>query len=148
MEREKVSVQDLIASANKLIWDTGFAIRSYMMLRSRFIRQSATTASNVASGNPNTGLGLVSKQTNQLANSSTAPVSEFYSGIPKRPSIFMDQTITKFEKYLCECYQWVEEVQQLVMMEHGRRGSIALESMPQVMSNVHDFFIHVAAKVS
>lgn len=148
MEREKVSLQDLIASVNKLIWDTEFAIRSYLMLRSRFIRQSVTTASNVASGNPNTGLRLVSKQNNQLADSYTAPVSDFYSGIPKRPSIFMEQTTTKFEKYLSECYQWIEEVQQLVMMENGRRGSNALESLPQVMFNVHDFFIHVAAKVS
>ncbi|XP_042461206.1 nuclear pore complex protein NUP58-like isoform X2 [Zingiber officinale] len=147
MEREKVSVQDLMASANKMMWDTEFAIRSYMMLRSSFLRQSVPTSSNVASGSPNTGYGTASKQTNQLASGSVAPVFDFYRGIPKRPSLFMEQTAARFEKYLTECYQWIEEVEQLVMLDNKRMSSNSLDSLPQVVSNVHDFFIHVAAKV-
>ncbi|WOK99623.1 nuclear pore complex protein [Canna indica] len=147
MEREKVSVQELMTSANKMMWDTEFAVRSYMMLRPRFLRLSAPATSNVPSGSTGTGSGIVSNQANQLANGSAGPVFDFYSGLPKRPSLFMENTVARFEKYLAECCQWIEEVEQLVMMDNGRMTSNSVESLPEVISNVHDFFIHVAAKV-
>lgn len=147
MEREKVSIQELMASVNKMMWDTEFAIRSYMMLRPKFHRQNVPVATNVASGSQNTGSGIASNPTNQLATGSVAPVFDFYSGLPKRPSIFMEHTVARFEKYLTECCQWIEEVEQLVMMDTSKMSSSSLEALPQVISNVHDFFIHVAAKV-
>ncbi|CAL9053428.1 nuclear pore complex protein NUP58-like [Musa acuminata AAA Group] len=147
MEREKVSIQELMASVNKMMWDTEFAIRSYMMLRPKFHRQNVPAITNVASGSQNTGSGIASNPTNQLATGSVAPVFDFYSGLPKRPSIFMEHTVARFEKYLTECCQWIEEVEQLVMMDTSKMSSSSLEALPQVISNVHDFFIHVAAKV-
>lgn len=56
----------------------------------------------------------------------------------------------RFEKYLGECRQWVEEVEQLLALDSDKynRRVLVLESLPKVMSNVHDFFVHVAAKVT
>uniref|UniRef100_UPI004072FD0D NUP58 n=1 Tax=Arabidopsis thaliana TaxID=3702 RepID=UPI004072FD0D len=70
-------------------------------------------------------------------------------GIPKKPTAFLLQTVVRFEKYLNECRQWVEELEQLLALDSDKysRHASLLESLPKVMSNVHDFFVHVAAKV-
>jgi nucleoporin p58/p45 len=114
---------------NEMMWNTEFAIRSYMMLRPRFIK------SNPSGALPNQPVAL-------------APTSDFYSGIPKRPSHFMVQTVNKFEKYLAECCKWIAELEQLVQIETSKRSSSSVESLPKVMSNVHDYFIYVASKVT
>ncbi|KAL0450279.1 UNVERIFIED_CONTAM: Nuclear pore complex protein [Sesamum latifolium] len=73
------------------------------------------------------------------------------SGLPKKPSPFLHQTIARFEKYLSECRQWIEELEQLLLLDSERNSSnpnsSLLQSLPKVMANVHDFFVHVAAKV-
>ncbi|KAF3545494.1 hypothetical protein DY000_02009358 [Brassica cretica] len=76
-------------------------------------------------------------------------VSYFYRGIPKKPTAFLLQTVVRFEKYLGECRQWVEELEQLLALDSNKykRHVSLLESLPKVMSNVHAFFVHVAAKV-
>jgi nucleoporin p58/p45 len=113
---------------NEMMWNTEFAIRSYMMLRPRFIKSASGSS-------PNQPVAL-------------APTSDFYSGIPKRPSHFMVQTVNKFEKYLDECCKWINELEQLVQIETSKRSSSSVESLPKVMSNVHDYFIYVASKVT
>lgn len=75
---------------------------------------------------------------------------DFYSGIPKKPSPFLLQTIARFEKYLSDCRQWIEELEQLIIdsdKNSSNSRSSLLQSLPKVMKNVHDFFVHVAAKV-
>ncbi|XP_052167498.1 nuclear pore complex protein NUP58-like [Oryza glaberrima] len=140
MEREKASVQELMTVVNEMMRNTEFAIRSYMMLRPRFIRPGA--GANGGGSNPSGPAGAQSNQPVALA-----PTIDFYSGIPKRPSHFMQQTINRFEKYLGECCKWIAELEQLVQMENNKRQSASLESLPKVMSNVHDYFIYVASKV-
>uniref|UniRef100_A0A0E0B3S2 Uncharacterized protein n=1 Tax=Oryza glumipatula TaxID=40148 RepID=A0A0E0B3S2_9ORYZ len=140
MEREKASVQELMTVVNEMMRNTEFAIRSYMMLRPRFIRPGA--GANGGGSNPSCPAGAQSNQPVALA-----PTIDFYSGIPKRPSHFMQQTINRFEKYLGECCKWIAELEQLVQMENNKRQSASLESLPKVMSNVHDYFIYVASKV-
>jgi nucleoporin p58/p45 len=135
MEREKASIQELMTVVNEMMWNTEFAIRSYLMLRPRFTRPGAGVA-NGGSSNPSSGA-----PPNQ-------PVVDFYSGVPKRPSIFMQRTVNRFECYLAECCKWIGELEQLVQMETNKRSSDSLESLPKVMSNVHDYFIFVASKVS
>jgi nucleoporin p58/p45 len=76
-----------------------------------------------------------------------APTIDFYSGVPRRPSLFIQQTINRFECYLAECCKWIDELEQLVRIENNKRSSDSLESLPKVMSNVHDYFIYVASKV-
>jgi nucleoporin p58/p45 len=44
-------------------------------------------------------------------------------------------------------YWSVDELEQLVRIENNKRSSDSLESLPKVMSNVHDYFIYVASKV-
>ena len=135
MEREKASIQELMTVVNEMMWNTEFAIRSYLMLRPRFTRPGAGVA-NGGSSNPSSGA-----PPNQ-------PVVDFYSGVPKRPSIFMQCTVNIFECYLAERCKWIGELEQLVQMETNKRSSDSLESLPKVMSNVHDYFIYVASKVS
>ncbi|CAN6204638.1 unnamed protein product [Urochloa humidicola] len=132
MEREKASIQELMTVVNEMMWNAEFAIRSYMMLRPRFVRPGAGVA-NGGSSNPSAG-----------ANQA---VVDFYSGVPKRPSLFMQQTVNRFECYLAECCKWILELEQLVQMENNKRSSDSLESLPKVMSNVHDYFIYVTSKV-
>ncbi|CAL5081736.1 unnamed protein product [Urochloa decumbens] len=134
MEREKASIQELMTVVNEMMWNTEFAIRSYMMLRPRFVRPGAGVA-NGGSSNPSAGAP------------SNQPVVDFYSGVPKRPSLFMQQTVNRFECYLAECCKWIGELEQLVQMENNKRSSDSLESLPKVMSNVHDYFIYVTSKV-
>ncbi|KAL5205158.1 hypothetical protein ABZP36_033367 [Zizania latifolia] len=140
MEREKASVQELMTVVNEMMRNTEFAIRSYMMLRPRYIRPGA--GANGGGTNPSGLAGALSNQPVALA-----PTIDFYSGIPKRPSLYMQQTINRFEKYLGECCKWIAELEQLVLMENNKRQSASLESLPKVMSNVHDYFIYVASKV-
>ena len=63
----------------------------------------------------------------------------------------MQQTVSRFEKYLGECRQWIEELEQLLLSDFDRNSinfnSSVLQSLPKVLSNVHEFFVHVAAKV-
>lgn len=136
LEREKASVQELMTVVNEMMWNTEFAIRSYMMLRPRFTKSAS------GSSNPSGPAGALSNQPVALA-----PTNDFYSGVPKRPSLFMQQTVSRFEKYLGECSKWIGELEQLVQMESNKRSSSSLESLPKVMSNVHDYFIYVASKV-
>lgn len=148
MHKEKASIEELMDVAKRMLWTTESAIRSYMMLRSRFSRPNVTTSSSIGTSNQLTGN---SATTNQPITSSLTPVSDFYYGVPSRPSPFMQQTGARFEKYLTECSQRIEELEQLLLVDNDRfalnsTGS-SLQSIPNIMSNVHDFFIHVAAKV-
>ncbi|KAG8050017.1 hypothetical protein GUJ93_ZPchr0009g2379 [Zizania palustris] len=140
MEREKASVQELMTVVNEMMRNTEFAIRSYMMLRPRYIRPGA--GANGGGTNPSGLAGALSNHPVALA-----PTIDFYSGIPKRPSLYMQQTINRFEKYLGECCKWIAELEQLVRMENNKRQSASLESLPKVMANVHDYFIYVASKM-
>jgi nucleoporin p58/p45 len=139
MEREKASIQELMTVVNEMMWNTEFAMRSYMMLKPRFTRPGGGAANG---GSLNPSAGTPSSQPVTIA-----PAIDFYSGVPKRPSLFMQQTVSRFECYLAECCKWIDELEQLVRMENNKRSSDSLESLPKVMSNVHDYFIYVASKV-
>jgi len=134
LEREKASIQELMTVVNEMMWNTEFAMRSYMMLRPRFVRPGAGVA-NGGSSNPSAGA-----PPNQ-------PVVYFYSGVPKRPSVFMQHTVNRFECYLAECCKWISELEQLVQIENNKRSSDSVEALPKVTSNVHDYFIYVTSKV-
>lgn len=147
MERQKSQLQELMAVVKDMLRNTEVAVRSFMILRPRFLHPNTTSASNppiATSQAPPTAAS-------QPSVNPLGPVYDFYSGIPKKPSPFLQQTVARFEKYLCECRQWVEELEQLLHLDSEKRSlnsnSSLLESLPKVLSNVHDFFIHVAAKV-
>lgn len=151
MERERVTVKELMTEVKNMMWNTEIAVRSYMMLRPRFLHHNASTISNNVSTSQTLGATMNPSMSNQLTNNSVAPIYDFYYGLPKRPSPFMQHTVSRFEKYLIECCQWINELEQLVLMDSDKTslssGSMLLQSLPNVMSNVHDFFVHVAAKV-
>ena len=59
----------------------------------------------------------------------------------------------RFENQLVEYRQRIEEMERLLLVNTEKENSYGsqlslLQSLPSVMINVHDFFIHVAAEVS
>ncbi|CAN0911874.1 Nuclear pore complex protein NUP58 [Linum grandiflorum] len=151
MERQKAVLQEHMTNVKDMLRNTEMAVRSFMMLRPRFLHSATGGSSNVtASSQPSGGIGAPSS-TSQPMSTAIAPVFDFYSGVPKKPSPFLNQTVLRFEKYLGECRQWIEELEQLLLLDSYRNssqpGSSLLQSLPKVMSNVHDFFVHTAAKV-
>lgn len=151
MERQKAVLQELMTVVKDMLRNTEIAIRSFMMLRPRFLHPNAGGASNATVLSQATGATVPSGSSSQMTASSIVPVFDFYSGVPRKPSPFLQQTVARFEKYLGECRQWIEELEQLVLLASERNssnlGSTLLQSLPKVMSNVHDFFLNVASKV-
>lgn len=150
LEREKVSLQEMMDEVHKLLWNTEVAVKSYMILRPRFIHPNVSSTSNITPANQPTGATMNSSSNNQESSNSMFPVYEFYSGIPKRPSQFMQHTVARFEKYLAECCQWIDELEQLVLLDSGKMsnsGLSSIQALPSIMANVHQYFVHVAAKV-
>ncbi|KAJ6803476.1 nuclear pore complex protein NUP58-like [Iris pallida] len=149
-EREKVTVKQLMTEANNMMWNTEVAIRSYMMLRQRFIHPNVSATSNAVPSSQSLS-NITPGLSPQVTSSSLVTVYDFYCGLPKRPSPFMQHTVARFEEYLTECRQWIEELEQLILMDSDKTtsssGLALLQSLPNVMSNVHDIFVHVAAKV-
>lgn len=151
MERQKALLQELMADAKDMLRNTEMAIRSFMMLRPRFVHPNPGGASSATMPSQPPGATATPGSTVQPASTSIVPVFDFYSGLPKKPSPYLQQTVARFEKYLGECRQWIEELEQLLLLDSERNSShpgfSLLQSLPKVMSNVHDFFVHVAAKV-
>lgn len=134
-----------------LLRNTEVAVRSFMMLRPRFLHPTAGGASTATAPTQTPGATVPPGSSSQPAAASIVPVFDFYSGLPKKPSPFIEQTVARFEKYLVECRQWIEDLERLLLLDSERNsfndGSSLLQSLPRVMSNVHEFFVHVAAKV-
>lgn len=151
MERQKAILQELMAVVKDMLRNTEVAVRSFMMLRPRFLHQSAPAAASATAPSQASGATVAPTASSQAQSTPNAPIFDFYSGIPKKPSPFLQQTVARFEKYLVECQQWVEELEQLMALDSDRNStnssSSLLQSFPKVMSNVHGFFVHVAAKV-
>uniref|UniRef100_A0A1D1ZGL3 Nucleoporin p58/p45 n=1 Tax=Anthurium amnicola TaxID=1678845 RepID=A0A1D1ZGL3_9ARAE len=149
MDREKILAQELMTSAKDMMRNTEFAVRTFIILRPRFFHPSSAVTSNVSTGSQTSGATAASSSTIQPT---TSPLQtfDFYSGVPKRPSPFFVQTVTEFEKYLAECRQWIEDLEQLLHVDTKNTLStsgISLECLPSVLSNVYDYFVYVAAKV-
>lgn len=152
MDRQKAVLHELMLVVKDMFRNSEVAVRSFMMLQPRFRRSKPGGGAVVVSG------GDSQQPQPQGVNSAPASsgeqqavqVSYFYRGIPKKPTAFLLQTVVRFEKYLGECRQWVEELEQLLALDSNKykRHVSLLESLPKVMSNVHAFFVHVAAKVT
>ncbi|KFK30341.1 hypothetical protein AALP_AA7G249000 [Arabis alpina] len=153
MDRQKAVLHELMVVAKDMLRNAEIAVRSFMMFQPRFhhskpggvvVNGGGSQPSQIQGANPAlASSGQVQQQ------QAVVHVSDFYRGIPKKPTVFLQQTVVRFEKYLGECRQWVEELEQLLALDSDKynRHASLLESLPKVMSNVHDFFVHVAAKV-
>ncbi|KAJ0252322.1 Nuclear pore complex protein NUP58 [Hirschfeldia incana] len=153
MDRQKAVLHELMVVVKDMLRNSETAVRSFMMLQPRFPRSKPDGgATGSQSSQPAQGANPApasSGQQQQQAVTSVVQVSDFYRGIPRKPTVFLQQTVARFEKYLGECRQWVEELEQLLALDSDKysRHVSLLESLPKVISNVHDFFVHVAAKV-
>uniref|UniRef100_A0A1J3GH66 Nuclear pore complex protein NUP58 n=1 Tax=Noccaea caerulescens TaxID=107243 RepID=A0A1J3GH66_NOCCA len=148
MDRQKAVLHELMVTAKDMLRNAEIAVRSFMMLQPRFTHSKPGGALSGGGGGSQPSQAPASSG-QQQAVASIVQVSDFYRGVPKKPTVFLQQTVARFEKYLGECRQWVEELEQLLAMDSDKysRHASLLESLPKVMSNVHDFFVHVAAKV-
>ncbi|XP_047326529.1 nuclear pore complex protein NUP58-like [Impatiens glandulifera] len=145
MEQQKAVIQELMGVVKDMLHNTEVAVRSFLMLQPKFLH----TTSN---GAPNTSATIqASGGTGQLMTTAIVPIFDFYSGVPRKPSPFLQQTVARFDKYLVELHRLIEELEQLLIVDTDINGinssSLLLQALPKVMSNVHDFFVHVAAKV-
>ncbi|KAK6129024.1 hypothetical protein DH2020_037221 [Rehmannia glutinosa] len=151
MERQKATLQELMTVVKDMLRNTEVAVRSFMMLRPRFHHQNKAASAGATAPSQPSGATTTQTSTSQAAANSMVPVYDFYSGLPKKPSPFLQQTVARFEKYLSECRQWIEELEQLLLLDseknYSNPSSSLLQSLPKVLTNVHDFFVHVAAKV-
>ncbi|KAK4781076.1 hypothetical protein SAY87_017182 [Trapa incisa] len=146
MDRQKALLHELMSSVKDTLRNTEVAVRAFMMLRPRFIHPSSGASSQVP------GATAAPSSNAQSPSTSVVPMFDFYSGLPKKPSAFLHQTVARFEKYLGECGQWVEELEQAHFLNYSDKnlsgfGSSLVDSLPKVISNVHYFFVHLAAKV-
>ncbi|GAB2279689.1 Nucleoporin p58/p45 [Dionaea muscipula] len=151
MERQKTILSELMGVVKDMLRNTEVAVRSYVMLRPRFLRPKAEATLSATAPSQTPGATTAPNAANQPIADAIVPVFDFYSGVPKKPSPFFAQTVARFEKYLAECRQWIEELEQLLIFDSERNSASSnlslLQSLPKVISNVHDFFVHVAAKV-
>ncbi|KAL0698475.1 hypothetical protein Bca4012_054597 [Brassica carinata] len=158
MDRQKAVLHELMVVVKDMLRDSGTAVESFVMLQPRFHRSKPGGVGVGGGGGAVVVSGGSQQPQSQGVNSAdpassgqqeTVQVSYFYRGIPKKPTAFLLQTVVRFEKYLGECQQWVEELEQLLALDSDKynRHVSLLESLPNVMSNVHAFFVHVAAKV-
>ncbi|XVF15641.1 hypothetical protein REPUB_Repub09cG0171900 [Reevesia pubescens] len=151
MERQKALLQELMATVKDMLRNTEVAVRSFMMLRPRFLHSKTGGASNATAPSQAPGATTTPGSSAQPTAKSMVPVFDFYNGLPKKPSPFLQHTVARFEKYLGECHQWIKELEQMLLLNSDRhsinQASSFLQSLPKVMANVHDFFVHVAAKV-
>ncbi|KAF3786530.1 Nuclear pore complex protein [Nymphaea thermarum] len=146
MEREKVTLQELMSVAKCMIRNAEVAVRLFMMLQPRFVHPSASATSSSTSAQAS-GTATIPSATAQPKSASIVPVFDFCSGYPKRPSPFLQQTVLRFEKRITECRQWIEELELLLLSDtDDTNGSISnlavLQSLLAVISNVHDFFVY------
>ena len=154
MDRQKAVLHELMLAVKDMFRNSEVAVGSFMMLQPRFTRSKPVGRAVVVSGGDSQQPQAQGQGVNSAPASSgeqqAVQVSYFYRGIPKKPTAFLLQTVVRFEKYLGQCRQWVEELEQLLALDSDKynRHVLVLESLPNVMSNVHAFFVHVAAKVT
>ncbi|KAK6128914.1 hypothetical protein DH2020_037353 [Rehmannia glutinosa] len=96
-----------------------------MMLRPRFHHQSKAASAGATAPSQPSGATTTQTSTSQAAANSMVPVYDFYSGLPKKPSPFLQQTVARFEKYLSECrhiHQYIESMRTAYLADQRRRG--------------------------
>lgn len=151
MERQKALLQELMATVKDMLRNTEVSVRSFTMLRPCFLHSNMGSASNATAPSQAPGATSTPGPSAQPTSTSMVPVFYFYNGLPKKPSPFLQNTGARFEKYLGDCHQWIAELEQLLHLSSDRNSinhaSSLLQSLPKVMSDVHDFFVHVAVKV-
>jgi len=139
MNREKISIESLMTVIKEILWNTDYAIHSYVKPRPRFVHLSAGIANHSGSSDAQTDFS-------QLLT--VAPSFHCYSSATRRPSPFVQHTVARFEDQLGECCKWILDLEQLVQMKNGKTFAESLESLSKVVSNIHDYLMHVASKVS
>ncbi|KAG8043234.1 hypothetical protein GUJ93_ZPchr0111g33297 [Zizania palustris] len=144
MDREMASIQTLMAVVKEMMWNTDSAICSYVKLRPWFIHRYSGIA-DTGSVNNSDSCGAPT-DFNQC--STTVPKFQFYRVAARRPSPFMHYTVAKFENHLEECRRMAGQLEHIIRINNDKNYKISLESLSKVVSNVYDYLIHVASKVT
>lgn len=83
MERQKAVLFELMAVVKDMLRNTEVAIRSFMMLRPRFVRPNTGAASNGAAPSQISGGTVAASGSTQPVATSVVPIFDFYSGLPR-----------------------------------------------------------------
>ncbi|XP_048531905.1 nuclear pore complex protein NUP58-like [Triticum urartu] len=138
IDREKASIQSLMADVREIVSHVDFAICAYGKVRQRFVSEGAALAYCAGSSSAPTDFSHHSTMARTFRNC--------YASV-YRPSLFMQHIVERFEKQLEECCKLIGELEQLVKTKNDKTHPGSLKSLPKVMSNVHDYLIFVASKV-
>ncbi|XP_039117024.1 nuclear pore complex protein NUP58-like [Dioscorea cayenensis subsp. rotundata] len=146
-QKEHILAEELRDVSMKILRATDDAVRSYTELRNKFHLPSSIRASSVHTSTQMAGLAGIYSAADQP--SMPFPAASGFPFMIARPSSFMLKTLARFDQYLTKISQQIVELEQLVQptSEFSSSSVSSLQSIPRIMSNVHDFFIHVAAKV-
>ncbi|OAE29614.1 hypothetical protein AXG93_4003s1370 [Marchantia polymorpha subsp. ruderalis] len=77
---------------------------------------------------------------------------DFYSGLPNKPSQYLQETVSRFEKQLAAYRDHVKEL-EILFADHevtgdNLQGPVSyVDSLYMTIQNAHQFLMHVAAKV-
>ncbi|CAI5967813.1 unnamed protein product [Closterium sp. NIES-65] len=126
----------MLHTAQHLLHHSDLAVRSFSLLRSRFPHLPG--ADSLAPGQ-----------------------ADIYRGVPCLPSPFLIDTVARFEVKVTEYRHKLTELQAAIepALADSRFGvgysraasaasaAAAVEALPVIIKNLHDFFIHVAAQV-
>ncbi|GBG59885.1 hypothetical protein CBR_g66690 [Chara braunii] len=172
---EQSSLQGLFQRVKELLRNTEVAVRSFILLGQRFPRYVGHSGQGIAglstTGSSGLGANSVGGGGHIGVGGTLLTSSDLYSGIPLLPSPFLHQTVARLEHTLNQYQQRVQELERLLLpprpagrypgggagpMEDGSAPSAMdaigggdpsiLETLPAILSNLHDFFFHVAAR--
>ncbi|XP_054808227.1 nuclear pore complex protein NUP58-like [Prosopis cineraria] len=132
-----------------MLFNTQMPVRSYRTLCPRFLHRNKGNAFSSTAPSQIAGV-TVMPIFFSIARATFMPVPHFYHGLLKKPSSLLCQTASTFDKHLGEYCQRIEELELLLKNSErntSNNGSFSLQSLPEVMANVHDIFIHVVTKV-
>ncbi|CAI5946298.1 unnamed protein product [Closterium sp. NIES-64] len=136
VDTERASLHHMLHTAQHLLHHSDLAVRSFSLLRSRFPHLPG--ADSLAPGQ-----------------------ADIYRGVPCLPSPFLIDTVARFEVKVTEYRHKLTELQAAIepALADSRFGvgysraasaasaAAAVEALPVIIKNLHDFFIHVAAQV-
>lgn len=121
MGRQSAVLQELMIVVKNMLRNAEMGVLSFMMLCPRFVHQKLVPDINPIAPAQASGTTAPSGA-GQPAASPIVQVTDFYSGIPKKPSPFMQQTVVRFERYLGKCRQLIEELEQLLLSDSDRNS--------------------------
>lgn len=153
---EEASLQPLLAICQQLTQFTEYAMRVMFTIYERY--PSLKPGNQLSPPLPTPGtMGAMFIASSTETSGPRGPsntLSPFTIGISPRPDPFLEHSVGRMEAKYTDCQQMVEELEKVLRPFARNRGiesdtgdSSLAEVLPNALQNLHQFFVHVAAKV-